>query len=744
VRTKEAVCGPRRRLLVCLLAAAFLTLRTNPISASEPNALVSRLLAQVDAATRRKESLSPPQQKVDSQIRRLAWPGAGPQSRGAAPLAESPETPWRKNGRVRVIVKVTGTASAHTAALQAAGLEIEIFNDRFRLVQGWVAEGAVPTLAELEIVRSIDPAWPAEHSAGAVTSEGDGASRADLVRQLGYDGSGVVVGVISNGIDSLAASQATGDLATVTVPPDPRCRRGSGDEGTAMLEIVHDLAPGARLLFSGPSTSLEMIDTIGCLTATGADVIVDDLFPVDQPFFEDGPVALTAAAAVAAGVSYHTSAANYGDGEYLAEDYRAGPGDFHDFDAGPGQDVLDLTVIPPGGSLRCFLQWADPFGASSNDYDLFAVEPITTAILASSQNPQTGTQDPRETVVWVNPFASPFVVGLAVLRFAGAATALKLLCLDSQLVHSSSQFGISGHAARPEVITVAAINAHDPGLDDIEPFSMQGPAPIFFPSMIFRPKPDIAAFDGVVTTLPAGGVFNPFFGTSAAAPHSAAVAALVLSKNPNLSPAAVQSILTSTAVDIEAPGFDNIAGHGRIDALVAINAVAAPTTTTTIPPPRCVTGGCDDGNPCTDDVCDPATGCQYAPNTSPCSDGTDCTVADRCSGGQCQSGASVTAGTLSTFVTTGVNASLAACRSDKRKQVKKVVNPLVQTAKAFSRAEAAGIGTKKWMKQVRKGKKKVKSARSKLTKVQAKLSPPCVGQLGEALSTGALGDACLR
>src|SRR4029453_11282299 len=112
----------------------------------------------------------------------------------------------------------------------------------------------------------------------AVTTEGDLASRANLVRQLGYDGSGVVVGLISDGIDSLAASQASGNLPAVTVPPDPRCRRGSGDEGTAMLEIVHDLAPGAVLLFSsGIDSRLAMVDSIECLTGAGADVIVDHL-----------------------------------------------------------------------------------------------------------------------------------------------------------------------------------------------------------------------------------------------------------------------------------------------------------------------------------------------------------------------------------------------------------------------------------------------------------------------------------
>jgi subtilisin family serine protease len=661
-------------------------------------------------------------------------------------------------------VKVTGTASVHRPVLTAAGLEIEIVNDRYGLVQGWIAEGAVPTLAELEIVTSVSPAWPAERRTGSVTSEGDRASQADLVRQLGYDGGGVTIGVISDGIDSLMASQVSGDLPNVTVPPDPRCRQGSGDEGTAMLEIVHDLAPGTRLLFSGPSTSLEMVDTIACL-ASAADVVVDDLGFLTEPFFEDGPVAQTAGAAVAAGVSYHSAAGN-DQGRYLVDDYRAGPGNFHDFDAGPGQAVLNRAVIPAGGRLRCFLQWADPFGASSNDYDMFVVDTVTQQVLDSSENPQMGTEDPQEIVVVVNPSASPLVVGIAILKFAGVPRPLYLLCPDTRLEDASSQFGIFGHPARPEVVAVAAIDALDPGLDDIEFFSSHGPSAIFFPSMVFRPKPDLAAFDGVATTLLPGGPFNPFFGTSAAAPHAAAVAALLLSKNPNLTPAQVQSVLTSTAVDIAATGFDDVAGHGRIDALAAINAVSSPTTTlpaattttttttttittttttiTTTTVPRCATGTCDDANPCTDDTCDPAAGCQHVANAAPCTDGAQCTVGDRCSGGQCQAGAPVTAGTVSTSISAGVNASLDDCRTDKRKLVRKVVSPLVQAAKAFSRAEVAGAGTRKWTKKISAGEKSIGTARSKLTRLQAKLSPPCVDALGQAVTAGALADTCLR
>ena len=76
--------------------------------------------------------------------------------------------------------------------------------------------------------------------------------------------------------------------------------------------------------------------------------------------------------------------------------------------------------------------------------------------------------------------------------------------------------------------------------------------------------------------------------------------------------------------------------------------------------------------------------------------------------------------------------------------MKKVVNPLVQAAKSFSFAEVAGVGTKKWTKKVSAAEKSIGTARSKLTKVQGKLSAPCVDALEQAIAAGALGDTCLR
>jgi hypothetical protein len=222
----------------------------------------------------------------------------------------------------------------------------------------------------------------------------------------------------------------------------------------------------------------------------------------------------------------------------------------------------------------------------------------------------------------------------------------------SSLQYVTAAGSIVGHPAVAEVIGVGAIDANDPGLNDIEFFSSQGPVSISFPSPETRAKPDLAAFDGVSTAVSG---FSPFYGTSAAAPHSAAVAALLLSKNSCRSPAQIQSTLTSTAVDLGAFGFDDVFGAGRIDALAAITSVGVPEcavdgdcndanacTTDTCSGCLCVHTPvvCNDNDPCTADSCDPSAGCQHAtqPDGTPCPDATLCNGDETCVAGVCTPG----------------------------------------------------------------------------------------------------------
>ncbi len=188
--------------------------------------------------------------------------------------------------------------------------------------------------------------------------------------------------------------------------------------------------------------------------------------------------------------------------------------------------------------------------------------------------------------------------------------------------HFTSTGAIFGHAGIPEAVAVGALDVADPGLDTVEFFSSQGPARIEFPSAQTRPKPDLVGYDDVASEVPG---FNPFFGTSAAAPHVAAVAALLLQENPSLTPARVQALLRASAIDIGPPGFDDDSGAGRLDALGAASLA------------------CDDGNPCNGvETFVAGRGC--VPGTPPpdgtsCGDGNICNGEETCSGGACVVGA---------------------------------------------------------------------------------------------------------
>ncbi len=178
------------------------------------------------------------------------------------------------------------------------------------LVAGWVAPGRVIGLASVPSVREVRPVVRPRVRTGSVTSAGDTLLRAAELREAtGLSGAGIRVGVISDGVDHWRSAQATGDLpASLTVLRN----EVGGDEGTAMLEIVHDIAPNASLVFHDCGWNvLEFNQAIDALADAGCRVIVDDIGWTDEPFFEDGVVAAHAADAVSRrGVVYVSAAGN--------------------------------------------------------------------------------------------------------------------------------------------------------------------------------------------------------------------------------------------------------------------------------------------------------------------------------------------------------------------------------------------------------------------------------------------------
>ncbi|MCG6917134.1 MAG: S8 family serine peptidase [Deltaproteobacteria bacterium] len=462
-----------------------------------------------------------------------------------------------EDGNIHTYIRVHYFGAAERAQLEAFDVEIEIVNEEHGIIQAWIPFELVEEVAQFPFVKLITPPGYRVNRIGSVTTEGDAVLNADQVRALGFDGTGVRVGVISDGVDSMATAQGSGDLpAAVTI----QTHAGSGDEGTAMLEIVHDLAPGAELGFCGPATSLEMVTCVNDLANVfGADIIVDDLGFFDQAFFEDDFVAQAVATVVSNGVFYTSSAGNSAETHYQ--------GDYVDSGDGLGSHLIsgadNVFDVNSPGNIRIFLQWSDNFdGTASDDYDLClqGEDAAACAGFNSLQDGAGGDDYPREGRLLDCTLGCSVQVRLV----SGNAQTLELYVLDGGALDVADRVAadsIFGHPAVPGVLAAAAVDWSTP--NTIESFSSRGPVTILFPAPESRQKPDLTATDGVAVTG-AGGFPSPFYGTSAASPHIAGVAALLMSGGRTA--AAVTTSLRQTAVAL---GAATTYGDGRIDAFAA-------------------------------------------------------------------------------------------------------------------------------------------------------------------------------
>jgi hypothetical protein len=480
---------------------------------------------------------------------------------------------------LQVYIYVDSVTSNALSQLQDLGVRIEIADADAGIVQGWIPYTQLDAVSALYFVDRITvPSFGVSRLAPCVNNptitcvtEGDAIHNSDALRALGFDGSGVKVGVISDGIDSLCEAVAADELpnnvtAFGTCNDANPCGCADGDEGTAMLEIVHDMAPGATLGFgAGLTSTVEFNNRIDDLMNTfQADVIVDDLGFFLEPYFEDGLVAQKVQEALDQGIIYASAAGNealdHYEGDYVDN------GGSHDI--GGGNTVFNVS----GANAVVIVQWTNPFGSSGDNYDL-CLQSETPAQCAVFNVLQNGNDDPAE----LGAFNCGGGCSVQVRLVSGSAQRIELFVLNGVLSSAADRVpagSIFGHPAVPGALASAAIDASDPGNDTVESYSSQGPSRIVFPSLEIRDKPDISASDGV--EVGGFGDFpSPFFGTSAAAPHVAAVAAQLLG-GLGTAPEVLQA-LKDGAVDIGAVGYDLLSGFGRLDALASADLLTPPT-----------------------------------------------------------------------------------------------------------------------------------------------------------------------
>jgi len=227
------------------------------------------------------------------------------------------------DGQGRVLVNAIATGGDQVAPL-AGRLQTQLnmggatLYPGQNLIVGYVAPANIKAMETVEGFQTATPVWKPILRTGSVESQGDAKMKADVFRSAtGLDGTGVKVGVLSDSVSQvnggIADSQATGDLpATVQVLKDGQS--GDTDEGRAMLEIIHDVAPGAALAFNSAGGGPQAFATgIQNLDAAGAKVIVDDVGYLDSPFFNDGVVAQAADSVFTKGDLYVSAAGNEAD-----------------------------------------------------------------------------------------------------------------------------------------------------------------------------------------------------------------------------------------------------------------------------------------------------------------------------------------------------------------------------------------------------------------------------------------------
>ena len=465
---------------------------------------------------------------------------------------------------VRVVVESAGPRDQAAAAVRAVGGTIEA--EYRELVQALIAPGMLEQLAANPAVAYVRQ--PAHAQSDATTGEGVAASGASVWQAAGSTGQNVKVGIIDSGFTGYQTRQAQGDLpASVTVVDfcSGQVEAAGGEHGTAVAEIVFEMAPGIQLYLLCVGTEVQLGQAKDYAKTNGISVIVMSVSWFNTSRGDGTGTAsspnATVADARANGILWVNSAGNRAQQHYSAV--------FNDSDANlnhnyTGGDNGNTIFLSQGQNLCIFLRW-DSWPTTDQDFDLILSISLSGTTVAQSTTRQTGSQTPTEAICYTNTTGTSQNFAIVVRKFSATTNPFFDLFIAPapNLEHQTAAGSVTEPGTSPNVMTAGAICWQN---DRREDYSSQGP------TIDGRIKPDIAgqsvvssASFGAFVSCPAGangqGGFN---GTSAATPHVGGAAALVKAASPALTPAELQAFLEGRATDLGTGGKDNLFGAGKL------------------------------------------------------------------------------------------------------------------------------------------------------------------------------------
>jgi hypothetical protein len=572
------------------------------------------------------------------------------------------------------------------AALERLGLQqASVYSND---VGGWLPVSQIEPAAALAQAHSLRAALSRARAA-AVTSQGDFAQGSASLRTTypTLTGAGVTVGILSDSFDcygvydqpgsgvpasgtqgyapngfasdDAAFDESTGYLPTsVNVLEEATCMQYGAplqlpfaDEGRAMLQIVHDVAPGAALAFhTATSSEADFANGIVALANAGATVIADDVGYFDEPFFQDGIVAQAINTVAAQGVVYFSAAGNNGQLSYENDNTTSSfttPGTgvnagemLLNFDPSGAttKTTMDVAIpaLVPGEFIGLIVEWDQPYltgapgspgSTSSIDLCVSGASGYTVVNLDGTAETCTGPNttgddtnqpnngDAEQVLILGNPAnaagnSAAATVSLTIGLAGGTAAPgrVKVVIADDGAGSVIKDFPtnsptLQGHPSATGAAAVAAAFFPETprcGMTPatLEAFSASGGDPILFDTTgkrlataEVRQKPDFTGPDGVNTSFFGFAIgkygivdhstvaacandasFLNFFGTSAATPHAAAAAALMLQANPAVTATQILQNLRSSAAAMggSTPNFDSGYGFLQVDTAMTL------------------------------------------------------------------------------------------------------------------------------------------------------------------------------
>jgi hypothetical protein len=455
-----------------------------------------------------------------------------------------------RSGKARVIIE--SERPLDEALLQRVGAQVEARAGTLYRVR--VPREHLRALADIPGISFIRR--PRLFTAlGPRTTEGVLPTGALLLQSAGWRGQNVKIAIIDLGFAGLSRALDSKVIKREVIV-DTQDYTGEGLEvgtshGTGVAEIVHSMAPQAWLYLKKVADEIDLSNAVDDAIAQGVQIINYSVGVANANFGDGtGIVAAIVDRARAHGILWVNAAGNH------AQSHWMGPFSDRNFnnwlEFAPGREELLIKVDFPG-SIQLYLTW-DDWPRTAQDFDLFLYD-AQGRLVASSQNYQTGFEEPTEQIEYVAWAPGVYRARVLARRVFRTNIRLKIFNLSQQPIEPNVPAGsILTPADARGAFAVGAISVRSWKDGPQEPFSSQGP------TSDGRIKPDIAGPDGVSSFT-----LTYFSGTSASAPHVAGAAALLLSQHPGWTADQLESALEAQAVDLGEPGKDNIYGAGRLD-----------------------------------------------------------------------------------------------------------------------------------------------------------------------------------